>query len=202
MQPHERREETGPHQGGLPWRLYLLVSLWPLQWTQGAYGGSLSDPNAARDMGDSPTVPIIQLTPCETEKTRLAHRAAGGSIATRTLSTDNPGLPVLRSPPGLPGREGVGGVGPGVGDTDCSLRRTKRQIPPSLPRGYTYINLSTIKAILIHDPGSKRTRKWWERWRGGVGRLRCLLRREGAGCQPCPWDWHFNKRLLQCPVLV
>lgn len=70
----------------------------------------------------------------------------------------------------------------------------------ALSQGYTYINLSTIKSILIHDPGSKRTREWWERWRGGVGRLRCLLRREGARCQPRPRDWHFNKRLLQCPV--
>lgn len=68
--------------------------------------------------------------------------------------------------------------------------------PPTLPQGRTYINLSTVKAVLIHDPGSKRTREWW------AGRLRRLLRRERAGCQPCPWDWHFNKRLLQCPVLV
>lgn len=73
-------------------------------------------------------------------------------------------------------------------------------LAPFPPQGYTYINLSTIKSILIHDPGSKRTREWWERWRGGVGRLRCLLRREGARCQPRPRDWHFNKRLLQCPV--
>lgn len=80
------------------------------------------------------------------------------------------------------------------------LDRCPRTQPPA-PRGRTHINLSTVKAVLIHDPGSKRTREWWEGRRGGVGRLRCL-RREGAGCQPCPWDWHFNKRLLQCPVLV
>lgn len=76
---------------------------------------------------------------------------------------------------------------------DGSWRGAGRAPPP----GGTYVNLRTIKAVLIHDPGSKRTREWWERWRGD--RLR-RLRREGAGCQPCPWDWHFNKRLLQCPV--
>lgn len=86
------------------------------------------------------------------------------------------------------------------GQTDFSWTQTEGWTCPSPPQGYTYINLSTIKSILIHDPGSKRTREWWERWRGGVGRLRCLLRREGARCQPRPRDWHFNKRLLQCPV--
>lgn len=86
------------------------------------------------------------------------------------------------------------------GRTDFSRTQTECWTCPFPPQGYTYINLSTIKSILIHDPGSKRTREWWERWRGGVGRLRCLLRREGARCQPRPRDWHFNKRLLQCPV--
>lgn len=86
------------------------------------------------------------------------------------------------------------------GWTDFSWTQTECWTCPFPPQGYTYINLSTIKSILIYDPGSKRTREWWERWRGGVGRLRCLLRREGARCQPRPRDWHFNKRLLQCPV--
>lgn len=94
------------------------------------------------------------------------------------------------------------GEGGGPGGEDPGNQLKAWTTPTPLPGGCTYINLSTIKAILIHDPGSKRTREWWERWRGGVGRLRCLLRREGAGCQPCPWDWHFNKRLLQRPVLV
>lgn len=87
-----------------------------------------------------------------------------------------------------------------LGRADGLLMDTECWISPLPPQGYTYINLSTIKSILIHDPGSKRTREWWERWRGGVGRLRCLLRREGARCQPRPRDWHFNKRLFQCPV--
>ena len=37
----------------------------------------LSDPNVVRDTEEPPTAPIVQLTPCEMEKTRLAHRAAG-----------------------------------------------------------------------------------------------------------------------------
>ena len=40
----------------------------------------LSDPNVVRDTEEPPTAPIVQLTPCEMEKTRLAHRAAGNPL--------------------------------------------------------------------------------------------------------------------------
>lgn len=93
-----------------------------------------------------------------------------------------------------------GGEEEGNGQGLKSLTAPGEELAWAPLQGCTYINLSTIKAILIHDPGSKRTREWWEGWRGGVGRLRRLLRREGAGCQPCPRGWHFSKRLLQCPV--
>lgn len=52
----------------------------PLQRIWGARGGSLIDPNVVRDTGEPPMAPIIQMTPCEMEKTRLAHRAAGNPL--------------------------------------------------------------------------------------------------------------------------
>lgn len=129
------------------------------------------------------------ITPATRGRTHWAYRATGRAIhnghslcaLTFTLSPEGRESEALRADRFLPGTKSVGPA-------------------PFPPQGYTYINLSTIKSILIHDPGSKRTREWWERRRGGVGRLRCLLRREGARRQPRPRAWHFNKRLLQCPV--
>lgn len=87
----------------------------------------------------------------------------------------------------------------GLPRLSCGQMGSPHHPRPGVPSPRTHINLSAVKAVLVYDPGSKRTRKWEERGRGGAGRLRSL-RREGAGCQPCPRHRHFNKRLLQRPV--
>lgn len=78
--PRERREKAGLHPGVCPGAPTSRSFSEPLQRIWGARGGSLSDPNVVRDTGEPPMAPIIQLTPCEMEKTRLARRAAGNPL--------------------------------------------------------------------------------------------------------------------------
>jgi len=80
VMPRERREKAGLHPGVCPRAPTSQSFSEPLQWILGARWGSLSDPNVVRDTEEPPTAPIIQLTPCEMEKTRPAHRAAGNPL--------------------------------------------------------------------------------------------------------------------------